>query len=116
MPCERALRPPASQVVNLHFLLAKAAVKSRPSVLWCYKKELGFTSHRKKRIKQIKKMVSRGLIDPDKARSAECRGCRLSAPQPLLLQLSHHFSLASLRSPAAVPRSDPPQRRLIPRS
>ena len=54
------------QVVNLHYMLAKAAVKTRPSVLWCYKKELGFTSHRKKRIRQIKKMVQRGLLDPDK--------------------------------------------------
>ena len=41
------------QVVNLHYMLAKAAVKTRPSVLWCYKKELGFTSHRKKRMRQI---------------------------------------------------------------
>ena len=32
------------QVVNLHYMLSKAAVKTRPSVLWCYKKELGFTS------------------------------------------------------------------------
>jgi N-acetyltransferase 10 len=32
------------QVVNLHYMLAKAQVKARPSVLWCYKKELGFTS------------------------------------------------------------------------
>lgn len=45
------------QVVNLHYMLSKAVVKARPSVLWCYKKELGFTSHRKKRMKQIKKMV-----------------------------------------------------------
>jgi len=32
----------------------------------CYKKELGFTSHRKKRMRAIKKMIARGLIDPDK--------------------------------------------------
>jgi tRNA(Met) C34 N-acetyltransferase TmcA len=31
------------QVVNLHFLLSQARVSARPSVLWCYKKELGFT-------------------------------------------------------------------------
>ena len=54
------------QVVNLHYMLSKAVVKARPSVLWCYKKELGFTSHRKKRMGQIKKMVQRGLMDPDK--------------------------------------------------
>jgi hypothetical protein len=42
------------QVVNLHYMLSKAAVKTRPSVLWCYKKELGFTSHRQKRMRKIK--------------------------------------------------------------
>lgn len=31
------------QVVNLHYMLSKAAVKARPSVLWCYKKELLFS-------------------------------------------------------------------------
>lgn len=54
------------QVVNLHYMLSKAAVRQRPSVLWCYKKELGFSSHKKKRMKQIKKAVQRGLLDPDK--------------------------------------------------
>lgn len=28
------------QVVNLHYMLSKTAVKARPSVLWCYKKDL----------------------------------------------------------------------------
>ncbi|KAF8265973.1 helicase-domain-containing protein [Lactarius quietus] len=32
-----------NQVVNLHFLLSKARISTHPSVLWCYKKELGFT-------------------------------------------------------------------------
>ena len=32
------------QVVNLHFLLSQTRVSSRPNVLWCYKKELGFTT------------------------------------------------------------------------
>jgi len=54
------------QVVNLHFMLSKAAVKARPSVLWCYKKDLGFSTHRKKRMRQIKKLIKRGLYDPDK--------------------------------------------------
>lgn len=31
------------QVVNLHYMLSKAAVKARPTVLWCYKKELLFS-------------------------------------------------------------------------
>ena len=32
------------QVANLHYILAKAQVKARPSVLWCYSKELGFST------------------------------------------------------------------------
>ncbi|KAG6541499.1 hypothetical protein Mapa_017096 [Marchantia paleacea] len=54
------------QVVNLHYMLSKAVVKARPSVLWCYKKELFLSSHKKKRMKQIKKMMQRGLLDPEK--------------------------------------------------
>ncbi|KAF8509990.1 GNAT acetyltransferase 2-domain-containing protein [Hysterangium stoloniferum] len=49
------------QIVNLHYLLAQARVSARPSVLWCYKKELGFTSHRKKREAKIKRDVKRGI-------------------------------------------------------
>ncbi|KAJ7784801.1 helicase-domain-containing protein [Mycena olivaceomarginata] len=49
------------QIVNLHFLLSQARVSARPSVLWCYKKELGFTSHRKSREAKIKRDVKRGL-------------------------------------------------------
>ncbi|KAH8063332.1 pyruvate carboxylase [Aureococcus anophagefferens] len=51
------------QVVNLHAILSKARVRARPSVLWCYKKELGFSTHRKKRMKAIKKQIARGLHD-----------------------------------------------------
>ncbi|KAJ7608711.1 GNAT acetyltransferase 2-domain-containing protein [Roridomyces roridus] len=49
------------QIVNLHFLLSQARVSARPSVLWCYKKDLGFTSHRKKREEKIKRDVKRGI-------------------------------------------------------
>jgi N-acetyltransferase 10 len=49
------------QVVNLHWLLSQARVAARPSVLWCYKKELGFSSHRKKREKKIKREVKSGV-------------------------------------------------------
>ncbi|KAL8450589.1 hypothetical protein Emed_002461 [Eimeria media] len=52
------------QVVNLHFLLAKLT-SGKPSVLWCYKKELGFSSHRRKRQKQLQKKISRGVYDPN---------------------------------------------------
>lgn len=33
------------QIVNLHFLLSQARISARPSVLWCYKKDLGFTTY-----------------------------------------------------------------------
>jgi N-acetyltransferase 10 len=51
------------QVVNLHYIMSKATVKARPTVLWCYKKELGFSSHKQKRMKEIKKKAERGQID-----------------------------------------------------
>jgi N-acetyltransferase 10 len=54
------------QVENLHRILSKSRVKSRPSVLWCYKKELGFSTHRQKRMKEIKRNQARGLHDPDR--------------------------------------------------
>jgi len=57
------------QVVNLHYMLSKAAVRARPSVLWCYKKELGFTTHRKSRMKQLKKKLKHGLVDADQVRT-----------------------------------------------
>jgi len=53
-------------VVNLHYILSKASVRTRPSVLWCYKNELGFSSHKKKRIQQIKNLKKKGLLDPEK--------------------------------------------------
>ena len=32
------------QVVILHHILSNAQVKARPSVLWCYKNDLGFST------------------------------------------------------------------------
>ncbi|KAJ8768500.1 hypothetical protein K2173_022593 [Erythroxylum novogranatense] len=54
------------QIVNLHYMLGKAVTKSRPTVLWCYKDKLELSSHKKKRAKQIKKLMQRGLLDPEK--------------------------------------------------
>jgi len=54
------------QVVNLHYMATKiTGGAKKPSVLWCYKKELGFSSHRKKRARQIKRQVQRGQHDPN---------------------------------------------------
>ncbi|CAJ1937433.1 unnamed protein product [Cylindrotheca closterium] len=50
------------QVPNLHQILSKTSVQSRPNVLWCYKKDLGFSTHRKKRMKKLKRDKARGLI------------------------------------------------------
>ena len=52
-----------AQVVLLHHMLSKAIVKARPNVLWCYKKELGFSSHRKKKMKQFQKKIKAGNLD-----------------------------------------------------
>ncbi len=46
-------------------MLCKASVKTRPSVLWCYRKDLGFSSHRKKRMKQLQKKMKSGTMDID---------------------------------------------------
>ncbi|KAL0315799.1 UNVERIFIED_CONTAM: RNA cytidine acetyltransferase 1 [Sesamum radiatum] len=54
------------QVVNLHYMLSKTVIKSRPTVLWCYKEKLQLSSHKKKRAKQVKKLMQRGLLDPEK--------------------------------------------------
>ncbi|KAL6502634.1 hypothetical protein OROHE_024287 [Orobanche hederae] len=58
------------QIVNLHHMLSKSVVKSRPTVLWCYKDKLELSSfidsHRKKRAKQVNKLMQRGLLDPEK--------------------------------------------------
>jgi N-acetyltransferase 10 len=51
------------QVVILHHMLSKSQVKARPTVLWCYKKDLGFSSHRRKRMKQIQKKIKCGKLD-----------------------------------------------------
>jgi N-acetyltransferase 10 len=40
------------QIVNLHFMLTKNSPNNvKPKVLWCYKNDLEFSSHQKKRIK-----------------------------------------------------------------
>uniref|UniRef100_A0A7N6A3A4 RNA cytidine acetyltransferase n=1 Tax=Anabas testudineus TaxID=64144 RepID=A0A7N6A3A4_ANATE len=51
------------QVVILHHMLSKAAVRARPSVLWCYKKDLGFSSNRKKRMRQLQKKIKTGTLN-----------------------------------------------------
>jgi len=52
------------QVVNLHYMLNKLTTK-KPSVLWCYKNELGFSSNKGKRGKDVKQAVHSGRFDPN---------------------------------------------------
>lgn len=49
------------QVVTLYHILTKTQIKSKPSVLWCYKNELGFSTHRKKRMRELQKLKNAGL-------------------------------------------------------
>lgn len=48
-------------------MLSRAQVAARPSVLWCYKKELGFSSNKKKRMKLLAKKKQKGLSLDDVA-------------------------------------------------
>jgi N-acetyltransferase 10 len=53
-------------IVNLYHILLNVDIKLNKTVLWAYKnKLLGFTSHRKKREKKIKKEIKRGIRDVD---------------------------------------------------
>ncbi|CAG9315910.1 unnamed protein product [Blepharisma stoltei] len=53
------------RVADLHLLLSRTDLKVKPSVLWCYSKDLGFSSHKKKRMKQIKKLQQHGQWDQE---------------------------------------------------
>lgn len=56
------------QVPILYHILSKSTVSARPNVLWCYKKELSFSTHRQKKAKKMKKAtttISGSLPDAD---------------------------------------------------
>ena len=53
-------------IVHLHYVLTSIDIKQSKSVLWAYKRDLlGFTSHRKKREKKIRKEIKRGTREPN---------------------------------------------------
>lgn len=94
-----------SQVVNLHYMLSKASVKARPNVLWCYKKDLYLSSHRKKRMKQVHWASCKWPTAPT-------RGCQaaLFAAAPLQASALYVRVVRSLLiPPARVVRRDIPQ-------
>lgn len=79
------------QVVILHHMLSKATVKARPSVLWCYKKELGFSSNRKKRMRQVQRKIKAGKLNVNEddpfelfIASTNIRYCYYSETQKIL--------------------------------
>lgn len=80
------------QVVTLYHILTKTQIKTRPSVLWCYKKELGFSTHRKKRMKELQKLKKAGLeVNEDNPldmfiASANVRWCYYHETQKILGQ------------------------------
>ncbi|KAG8185660.1 hypothetical protein JTE90_008930 [Oedothorax gibbosus] len=55
----------------LHEMLSKAEVKARPTVLWCYKKDLGFSSHKKTQKRLKKAHLAQGKQHLDENDSIE---------------------------------------------
>lgn len=88
-------------VVVLHEMLSKAEVKARPSVLWCYKKDLGFSTNKKKRqrLKKAQSVQGKHNIDVDDPleyfiASTNIRYCYYSETQSILGQT---FGMAILQ-------------------
>ncbi|KAJ8971724.1 hypothetical protein NQ317_002554 [Molorchus minor] len=52
-----------NQVPILHHMLAKSEVKSRPTVLWCYKKDLGFNNRKKKHMRHLQHKIQTGKLN-----------------------------------------------------
>jgi N-acetyltransferase 10 len=52
-------------------LLQKARVKAQPNVLWCYKKDLEIASAKKKRLKQVRKLEQKGMLDKEEINQIE---------------------------------------------
>ncbi|KAL7297347.1 hypothetical protein TKK_0009737 [Trichogramma kaykai] len=53
------------QVMFLHHILLKSTVRTQPNILWCYKKDLGFSTHRMKRMKMVQKKSKLGQVNVD---------------------------------------------------
>jgi N-acetyltransferase 10 len=52
-------------------MLQKARVKAQPSVVWCYKNSLELASNKSKRLKQIKKLETKGALDKEEISQIE---------------------------------------------
>lgn len=53
------------QVVNLYNIMVRSTIREKPNVLWMYKKELGFSTHAQKRMRQVQDKVKKGIADND---------------------------------------------------
>ena len=51
------------QISNLHNFYNKLNPGKKLNILWCYKKELGFSNHAKKKMKKIKKQMNKGVFE-----------------------------------------------------
>lgn len=85
------------QVINLYNLWLTireknaAANQAKPKILWCYKNELGFSSHQHKRRKELTKKMKQGLYESESDNpfelfltSADIRFCYYKDTQSIL--------------------------------
>lgn len=59
------------QIANLNYLYSKINPGKKLNLLWCYKKELGFSAHAKKKINKIKHQKDKGLYEPNEENAFE---------------------------------------------
>ena len=51
------------QISNLHNFYSKLNPGKKLSILWCYKNELAFSNHARKKMKKIKKQMNKGVFE-----------------------------------------------------
>ena len=51
------------QVSNLHNFYSQLNPGKKLNILWCYKNELGFSNHARKKMKKIKKQMNKGVFE-----------------------------------------------------
>ena len=51
------------QISNLHNFYSKINPGKKLNILWCYKNELGFSNHARKKMKKIKKQMNKGVFE-----------------------------------------------------
>ena len=51
------------QISNLHNFYSQINQGKKLNILWCYKNELGFSNHAKKKMKKIKKQMNKGVFE-----------------------------------------------------